>query len=135
MTRSLAAILLTLTAIAIAVPARAQSLPETALAGDLVVADKAADVWAGNTLLEPCRALLDPANTRGNFSEGMCEGVIASISFWFSGNVFCAPAGATHQQLDRVIVRYMDQQPERLHEDFRGLAIEALIATWPCPKK
>jgi Rap1a immunity proteins len=119
MTRSLAAVLLTLATIA--TPAKAQSVAQM--------------VWTGNTMLEPCRELLDPANTRGNFSEGMCEGVIASISFWFSGNVFCAPAGATHQQSDRVIVRYMDQRPERLHEDFRRLALEALIATWPCPKK
>ena len=26
------------------------------------------------------------------------------------------------------------RQPERLHEDFRRLAVEALIATWPCKK-
>jgi hypothetical protein len=31
-----------------------------------------------------------------------------------------------------VVVRYIDQRPERMHEKFMTLALEALQQAWPC---
>jgi hypothetical protein len=45
-----------------------------------------------------------------------------------------APAGEIHGQSIRVVVKYIDDRPERQHEDFMALALEALRAAWPCKK-
>jgi Rap1a immunity proteins len=45
---------------------------------------------------------------------------------------FCVPPTATIGQMVRVVVKYIDQRPERLHEQFTVLAYEALKAAWPC---
>lgn len=45
----------------------------------------------------------------------------------------CIPAGeVTVNQQVRVVVAYIDARPNRLHEDFRILALEALKDAWPC---
>jgi hypothetical protein len=31
-----------------------------------------------------------------------------------------------------VVVKYIDERPERMHERFTKLAYEALKAAWPC---
>jgi hypothetical protein len=33
-----------------------------------------------------------------------------------------------------VIVRYIDESPERMPERFEDLALEAILAAWPCPR-
>ena len=35
-------------------------------------------------------------------------------------------------QVIRVIVAYIDKRPERMHEDFALLTLEALKNAWPC---
>jgi hypothetical protein len=32
------------------------------------------------------------------------------------------------------VVKYIDDRPARMHENFKVLAIEALRAAWPCEK-
>jgi hypothetical protein len=39
---------------------------------------------------------------------------------------------ATNDQLVRVVVAYIDARPERMHESFAVVALEALQAAWPC---
>jgi hypothetical protein len=46
--------------------------------------------------------------------------------------VFCPPKGSTGGQAVRVVIKYIDSRPERLHEDFLDLAAEALRTAWPC---
>ena len=36
------------------------------------------------------------------------------------------------EQTVRVVVQYIDSRPERMHEDFKKLALEAMKAAWPC---
>jgi hypothetical protein len=56
---------------------------------------------------------------------GMVEGLIYNLSI-------CLPGGVTRVKTIRVVVQYIDSLPARLHEDFRSLAVEALLKTWPC---
>jgi hypothetical protein len=44
----------------------------------------------------------------------------------------CRPQGVTIGQMVGVVVGYIERRPERMHEDFRGLAIEAWHEAWPC---
>ena len=40
----------------------------------------------------------------------------------------------TTNQAIAVVVKYIEARPERMHEDFRALALEALTAAWPCKR-
>jgi hypothetical protein len=42
------------------------------------------------------------------------------------------PDGVATGQMVRVVVSYIDARPARMHEPFKGLALEALRAAWPC---
>lgn len=63
--------------------------------------------------------------------EGQCVGILEGLVIGLSLTV-CIPAGATEDQIFRVIMKYIDQRPERMHERFSQLAREALLAAWPC---
>lgn len=70
-----------------------------------------------------------------NFFAGRCAGIVDVLNALNSDTkVFCAPEGANTLQLVRAIVTYLETRPERMSEDFRLLANEALAKTWPCPK-
>jgi hypothetical protein len=47
----------------------------------------------------------------------------------------CQRAGVTGNQAQRVVIRWLEMHPEKLHLDFRELAMEALVNTWPCRKQ
>jgi Rap1a immunity proteins len=42
------------------------------------------------------------------------------------------PQGVTLEQMTRVVVAYIDKRPERMHEYFTDLALQALQFVWPC---
>jgi hypothetical protein len=65
-----------------------------------------------------------------NFAGG-CIGTAAGIVY--ADPNICAPEGWTLEQAVHVIVKYIDDQPARLHEPFVRLAAEALRAAWPGP--
>jgi Rap1a immunity proteins len=44
----------------------------------------------------------------------------------------CTPEGANLELVLRVVVRYVDQKPDRMHERFEKLALEAVLEAWPC---
>jgi hypothetical protein len=45
----------------------------------------------------------------------------------------CAPPESTRSQLIAVFVEYARRNPQRLHEDFFDVALEALRGAFPCP--
>jgi hypothetical protein len=46
----------------------------------------------------------------------------------------CAPDGVTIGQTVRVVVKYLHDHPERLHESRLALTLDSLKAAFPCPK-
>jgi len=50
----------------------------------------------------------------------------------FASRLFCPPDEVTVAQRARVAVTYIEARPERMHEDFRVLAVEAMQKAWPC---
>jgi Ssp1 endopeptidase immunity protein Rap1a len=64
------------------------------------------------------------------YDSGRCHGFVSAVALTDLG--VCLPAGATIDQMMRVVVRYVDARPERAHEAFATLAQEALRAAWPC---
>ncbi len=105
-----------------------------------------ADYANANYVLPGCKVILEKTTPNGMsgvtvqqiFDGGVCEGmfsVLLSIGWSrMNGETLCMniPRNATREQLIRVAVRYIEARPQRIHEPFVNLAIEALQATWPC---
>jgi len=52
-----------------------------------------------------------------------------------SKTYFCFPDGSTKGQYARVLVRFLNDHPERLHEDEGVLVLEAFEQAFPCVAK
>jgi Ssp1 endopeptidase immunity protein Rap1a len=48
---------------------------------------------------------------------------------------FCVPKGVTYAQGTRIVVKYMDANPQDLHIAISVLTVFALKETWPCPSQ
>jgi hypothetical protein len=91
------------------------------------------DFQSGNYALKDCDAR-NPQ--RRQYVEGWCYGVIDAL--YYVSDVlpprynFCPPKGVTKEQGLRVVITYLYATPQRLHEHFGLLAMEALSSAWPC---
>ncbi len=105
----------------------------------------AAEDPSANTFLPACKALMADKglNAFQAFRAGACAGIIQGISMMgrlmrlnspqeVQPGCMDIPDAVTPQQQIRVVVRYIDARPARMHERFDGLAAEALVAAWPC---
>lgn len=68
--------------------------------------------------------------------EGQCVGIIRGLNY-LAGLLrqeqrSCSPQGVTVEQLVRVVVVYIERRPQRMHEDFKELTLDALHDAWPC---
>jgi Ssp1 endopeptidase immunity protein Rap1a len=69
-------------------------------------------------------------------AAGSCEGMIETTML-FSPNLpanvrACPPAQGSVLESAKVLLRYLDNNPDRLNEAGVTLAIEAFRDTWPC---
>ncbi len=103
--------------------------------GALAVAQEP-DKDSANYMLRYCRAALNN-ETLTHFADaamaGMCVGIIDAIGFMMSEfpleekeKSSCPPSKVKLEQIVSVVVRYIEARPERMHENFRTLAIEAI---------
>jgi len=74
------------------------------------------------------------APTSEMFMAMRCAGFIEGLAYGAGGTHFCQPEGVTPRQAVAVIIKYIEARPERMHERFGDLAIEALTAAWPCKR-
>jgi hypothetical protein len=104
------------------------------LSGGAVFA--AEDRGSANFVMPGCRGFLTALtdeNTNGEpFLQGWCAGNVWGLNSMLESN--CTPPAVTVGQLVRVVVRYIDARPARMHEDFQKLALEAMSAAWPCKR-
>jgi hypothetical protein len=95
---------------------------------------------SANYLMPGCRHIvaagpqknitINPRNAQTVHTGGWCAGFVTGIALVGPGS--CLPAGSTIDQVLCVVVKYVDERPQRLHEDFAVLVQEALATTWPC---
>ena len=101
-----------------------------ALQGDAVAQPR--DIVSANYVMPGCRELVG-GGQRELGLQGLCQGIVGVMfNFWRSQLGICFPDGTNVEQAIRVVIRYIDRQPERMHEEFFQLAIEALQQAWPC---
>jgi hypothetical protein len=92
-----------------------------------------ADQSSANYVMRGCRDFISSGLSsaqRSPISQGFCVGAVMGIAFASQG--LCIPSNVTSGQEVRVVVKYIDDRPARLHESFMLLAFEALRAAWPC---
>jgi Rap1a immunity proteins len=104
-----------------------------ALSASAATADE--NPYSANSMLPACKAVL--AISSGNPAAGidpveMGIGMIEGVALLANHGVFCPPAGAIIKQRIQVIIAYIEARPQRMREDFRVLAVEAMQKAWPC---
>ena len=100
----------------------------------------ASEDFRGNKYLPRCRDIITTING-GRSSLGAIE----CLGFLDAARVYlviapdlirsCSPAEATNGQVARVVVKYLEDNPSRLHEPFFILAAEGLRQAFPCKGK
>jgi hypothetical protein len=100
------------------------------------------DKSSANYMLPYCRAAANnqaPTLTSDAIMQGMCVGIVDAIDFVLSEfppdeKEFssCPPTDVTLKQALQVVITYIDARRERMNENFKTLAIEAIHDAWPC---
>jgi hypothetical protein len=103
----------------------------------------------GNVLLKACNAAVQWDDTGTNtgtpvdvgYCYGFVEGVRNTLAIWTisaktlheSGPHACMPTeGIENGQAARIVVKYLKENPEKLHEFASLLAMEAFQKAFPC---
>jgi hypothetical protein len=96
------------------------------------------DLYSASAVLRGCRLTLGEAATTAInvYDIAFCSGEVIALMQISDAlqNPICMPREATVDQARQVIVQYLDKIPERTHERFALLAVEALRLAWPCDK-
>jgi hypothetical protein len=97
------------------------------------------DLISANAMMPGCRIFasdnLDmPVKESLAFSVAKCAGLVEGIAYGGYGLGVCNAPEVTVGQLVRLVVKYIDARPERQHENFKLLALEALKAAFQCKR-
>jgi hypothetical protein len=98
------------------------------------------DTNSANYLLPACKNFLVTGDSRpitSAFYQGVCVGTVDTLHLLIrilpeTPFRSCPPNQVTTGQELRVIIAYIEARPQRMHENFRILAIEAMREAWPC---
>jgi Rap1a immunity proteins len=109
----------------------------------------AQDTGSATYILPGCQDFLN-LNQPDTGRQGFCAGTVAGISFVGKDlrrlrpsypsesdgvtSLHCLdiPEKVTLLQLVRGVIAYIEARPQRMHESFNDLALEALRTAWPC---
>jgi hypothetical protein len=102
-----------------------------------VTTETRAQTATGNDYLPGCKAFIAHAADQ-QFSQGTCAGTVMAQMFLAYAQrpetASCPPEGATVNQGVRVVIQFLEANPQRLHESFNWLVVYALRSAWPCKK-
>lgn len=93
---------------------------------------------AGNDYLPLCKLVLEEKAKTDLFGQGQCFATVKTVMqmnvFYSPVAKLCVPPGVTYPQALRVVVRFLENNPDKLHFSFSSLTMYALTEAWPCPK-
>jgi hypothetical protein len=92
-------------------------------------------ILSADQMLPACTAFIAdnaPSDIDGVFQAGRCIGLMQGLEYPSRLFGVCPPDEVTLAQRARVAVTYVEARPERMQEDFRALAVEAMQKAWPC---
>ncbi len=101
-----------------------------------VVPDKAI-AETGNELLEMCDIELTKDSSVSEFQDtAFCHGYIVGayegMKYMAKQKVWCRPEGVTFGQIKKVVIKYLKENPQRLHELYVELVLSAMREAFPC---
>ena len=95
---------------------------------------------SGAVLLKHCESVLQDGAPK-SFEAGTCVGILETLRYIqplldpkYEKAGYCLPPGLPFEQEARVVVTYLQSHPERLQEEGRTLALDALHQAFPCKK-
>jgi hypothetical protein len=95
----------------------------------------AADTTSANYFLPGCKGFVDESATVSELKKGVCVGFVMGVGVVSASlSIACLPEGVTNKQAVVVAIKYVEARPERMHEHFGTLVLEALTAAWPCKR-
>jgi hypothetical protein len=105
----------------------------------LAVEQETLSLVDGNDLLPRCQAAIASSersafkDVHESFSAGFCTGLVDGIIY--SSSSVCPPDGVTALQSVRVVVKFLNDNPDKLNLDQRVLVDAALTKAFPCKHK
>lgn len=108
---------------------------EAALIGS---ATAQSNVQGVNLAFLGCKAFVEDQAKNAELvsAANFCSGVVHGLAY--VGKILppeqqsCAPPTSDARELARVVINYIEAHPQRMHEDFRMLVLEAFHNAWPC---
>jgi hypothetical protein len=103
-----------------------------------------APMRTGNDYEAACRLFVaygspsEPSNPKPleHAKMGQCVGALMATAYLGTSLAplirFCVPESATLFQVAKVVLKYMDDHPSKLDQEFPRLAAQALRLAWPC---
>ena len=99
------------------------------------------EAMTGNKLMENCEKYDVEVSQQDYTETGYCAGYITGtiygmgyfISFLDYENRFCMPTkNLQHGQMVKVVIKYLKDNPQRLHENYTHLIFSAVSEAFPC---
>jgi hypothetical protein len=93
----------------------------------------------GNSLLPECQQSVEAMDRAAwkdvheSFNGGFCLGLVEGV--WYASANVCTGQGVTFGQLQRVVLKFLQDNPEKLNPNDGYLVETALSRAFPCPKK
>lgn len=105
----------------------------------LLVVTSSASAMTGNELLSLCDRGMSYCGdmidgTLDGYDSGYIQGTADIGGKDAARLAWCAPENVTYGQVRLVVVKYLRDNPGRLHMKFSFLAGQAMRASFPCPK-
>jgi hypothetical protein len=118
------------------------ALVAVALITLIVGAVNAQDNKSANYILPGCRHVAPMASgyvgsADLNFKAGICVGQVSAIAVaapLLREDIWCIPDSVTRGQMVQVVIRWIEERPNRMQEPFVTLAMLALMDAWACKK-
>jgi Rap1a immunity proteins len=95
---------------------------------------------SGDALLTHCQLVLQ-APTARSFEAGVCVGILQTLRYIqplldpkYGKAGYCLPRELSDEQEVQAVVSYLQSHPERLSQEGRTLALDALHEAFPCKK-
>ncbi len=95
-----------------------------------------ADFINGNTLAKEMVEYekSDNDNSTSMYSVGKYHGYITGVGDATAGIIWCPTGNVTIGQVLKIVSKYLNNNPEKLHLEASGLVEEALKNAFPCKK-
>lgn len=89
--------------------------------------------YSGNAIYKDCKAVATSfVGDSDTFARGVCVGIVNELFYSSNGSDFCAPENIGVFQGVRVVVKYMDDNPQELHKKLPELVMRSFALAWPC---